>query len=117
MKSPSVLPVDPAGPADPAFAGLASAGHARSGVVRGGGARKVLEKRRGIDRVSHEDPQAIIIELGPPYRLAEGWMTMRESDRTETPSGTGGSPIPSPLTFSVRFPASSRRRRRAPSQP
>jgi hypothetical protein len=32
--------------------------------------RKVLEKRRGVERVSHKDPQAIIIGPGPSHGLA-----------------------------------------------
>ncbi len=37
---------------------------------RFGEIRKVLEKRREVERVSHKDPQAIIIGPGPSHGLA-----------------------------------------------
>jgi len=91
MQSPSVLPVDPAGPADPPSYSV------RRRV------RKVLEKRRAIDRVSHEDPQAIIIVGSVTSWLANLKSTMREWNRTETLSGATVRRAPLPLTFSVHF--------------
>ena len=119
MQSPSVLPVDPAGPADPASARFASAGQARLRTSRLGETRKVLEKRRAIDRVSHEDPQAIIIVGSVTTWLANLKSTMREWNRTETLSGATVRPTALPLTFSVHFPTvhvvdGARRRNRNP---
>ena len=103
MQSPSVLPVDPAGPADPASARFASAGQARLRASRFGETREVLEKRRAIDRVSHEDPQAIIIVGSVTSWLANLKSTMREWNRTETLSGATVRRAPLPLTFWVHF--------------
>ena len=113
-ESPSVLPADPAGPADPpsrvalrrgkpGFRASRFGGQARVRAPRFGEARKVLEKRRRLERVSHKDPQAIIIVGSVTSWLAKSMSTMREWNRTETLSGATVRRTALPLTFSVHF--------------
>jgi hypothetical protein len=116
MKSASVLPVDPAGPADPASARFASAGQARLRASRFGEIRKVLEKRRGTDRVSHEDPQAIILWI---RHMLAGQLEVDDA-RMEPHRDTlrrDGPADPAAAHLLGALPDSSCRRRRAPSHP